>query len=58
MLNGSEDYEKLLPQYRYSKIGEFRTTLTDEEIKIFMGLLFAPESIFYRQSYHPSLNTN
>lgn len=39
MLDGSEDYEKLLPQYRYSKIGEFRTTLTDEEIKIFMSLL-------------------
>ena len=42
MLDGSEDYEKLLPQYRYSKIGEFRTTLTDEEIKIFMGLLLHP----------------
>ena len=39
MLDGSEDYEKLLPQYRYFKIGEFRTTLTDEEIKIFMSLL-------------------
>ena len=39
MLDGSEDYEKLLPQYRYSQIGEFRTTLTDEEIKIFMSLL-------------------
>jgi hypothetical protein len=39
MLSGSEDYEKLLPQYRYSKIDEFRTTLTDEEIKIFMSLL-------------------
>lgn len=42
MLDGSEDYEKLLPQYRYSKIGEFRTTLTDGEIKIFMGLLLHP----------------
>lgn len=42
MLDGSEDYEKLLPQYRYSKIGEFRTTLTDEEIKIFMSLLLHP----------------
>ena len=42
MLGGSEDYEKLLPQYRYSKIGEFRTTLTDEEIKIFMSLLLHP----------------
>lgn len=42
MLDGSEDYEKLLPQYRYSKIGEFRTTLTDEEIKIFMDLLLHP----------------
>ena len=42
MLDVSEDYEKLLPQYRYSKIGEFRTTLTDEEIKIFMDLLLHP----------------
>ena len=42
MLDSSEDYEKLLPQYRYSKIGEFRTTLTDEEIKIFMSLLLHP----------------
>ena len=42
MLDGSEDYEKLLPQYRYSQIGEFRTTLTDEEIKIFMSLLLHP----------------
>ncbi len=45
MLDGSEDYEKLLPRYRYSKIGEFRTTLTDEEIKIFMSLLLHPNRI-------------
>lgn len=39
MLNGTEDYTKLLPQYKYSKIDEYRTVLTDEEIKIFMSLL-------------------
>lgn len=42
MLDGAKDYEKLLPQYRYSKIDEFRTTLTNEEIKIFMSLLLHP----------------
>nr|QGT49747.1 hypothetical protein Melaina855_1340 [uncultured Candidatus Melainabacteria bacterium] len=45
MLAGSEDYEKLLPQYRYSKIDEFRISLTDEEIKIFMSLLLHPNRI-------------
>ncbi len=39
MLNGTEDYTKLLPQYKYSKVNEYRTVLTDEEIKIFMSLL-------------------
>lgn len=39
ILNGTEDYTKLIPQYRYAKVGEYRTCLTDEEIKIFMGLL-------------------
>lgn len=39
MLNGTEDYTKLLPQYKYSTVREYRTVLNDEEIKIFMGLL-------------------
>ena len=45
MLNGTEDYTKLLPQYKYSSVNEFRTTLTDEEIKIFMGLPLHPNRI-------------
>ena len=45
MLNGTEDYTKLLPQYKYSKVDEYRTVLTDEEIKIFMGLLLHPHRI-------------
>src|SRR5574344_1023819 len=44
-LNGTDDYEKLLPQYKYSCIDEYRTVLTDEEIKIFMGLLLHPNRI-------------
>ena len=44
-LNDTEDYTKLLPQYKYSSVNEFRTTLTDEEIKIFMGLLLHPNRI-------------
>ena len=39
MLNGTEDYTKLLPQYKYSSVDDYRTVLNDEEIKIFMGLL-------------------
>src|SRR5574344_1105406 len=44
-LNGTDDYEKLLPQYKYSCIDEYRTVLTDEEIKIFMGLLLHPSRL-------------
>lgn len=44
-LGDSEDYTKLLPQYKYSSVNEFRTSLTDEEIKIFMGLLLHPNRI-------------
>lgn len=44
-LGDSEDYTKLLPQYKYSSVNEFRTSLTDEEIKIFMGLLLNPNRI-------------
>ena len=39
MLNGTEDYTRLIPNYKYVSINEYRTCLTDEEIKIFMGLL-------------------
>lgn len=45
ILNGSENYELLLPQYKYSSIDEYRTVLTDVEIKIFMGLLLHPNRI-------------
>jgi putative transposase len=45
MLDGTEDYTKLLPQYKYSKIDEYRTCLTDEEIKIFMSLLLHPNRL-------------
>lgn len=45
MLNGTEDYTKLLPQYKYSSVDDYRTVLTDEEIKIFMGLLLHPNRL-------------
>ena len=45
MLNGTEDYTKLLPQYKYSSIDNYRTVLTNEEIKIFMGLLLHPNRL-------------
>lgn len=45
ILNGTEDYTKLIPQYKYSKVNEYRTILTDEEIKIFMGLLLHPNRL-------------
>ena len=45
MLNGTEDYTKLLPQYKYATVNEYRATLTDEEIKILMGLLLHPNRI-------------
>ena len=45
MLNGTEDYTKLLPQYKYSKIDEYRTVLTNEEIRIFMSLLLHPNRL-------------
>ena len=45
ILNGTEDYTKLLPQYKYSKIDEYRTVLTDEEIRIFMSLLLHPNRL-------------
>ena len=45
MLNGMEDYTKLLPQYKYSNVDEYRTVLNDDEIKIFMGLLLHPNRL-------------
>ena len=45
ILNGTEDYTKLIPQYRYAKVDEYRTCLTDEEIKIFIGLLLHPNRL-------------
>lgn len=42
IIDETEDYTKLIPQYRYAKVNEYRTCLTDEEIKIFMGLLLHP----------------
>ena len=45
MLNGTGDYTKLLPQYKYSTVLEYRTVLNDEEIKIFMGLLLHPNRL-------------
>ncbi len=45
MLNGTEDYTKLLPQYKYSSVNDYRTVLNDEEIKTFMGLLLHPNRL-------------
>lgn len=45
MLGSTEDYIILLPQYKYSKIDEYRTVLTGEEIKIFMGLVLHPNRL-------------
>ena len=45
LLNGTEDYTKLLPQYKYSSVNDYRTVLNDEEIKIFMGLLLHPNRL-------------
>ena len=44
-LNGTEDYTRLIPNYRYVSVNEYRTCLTDEEIKIFMSLLLHPNRI-------------
>lgn len=45
MLNETEDYTKLLPQYKYSSVNDYRTVLNNEEIKIFMGLLLHPNRL-------------
>ena len=45
MLSGTEDYTKLLPQYKYSSVNDYRTVLNDDEIKIFFGLLLHPNRL-------------
>ena len=45
MLNGTDDYTKLLPQYKYSSVNDYRTVLNNKEIKIFMGLLLHPNRL-------------
>ncbi|MCD8378208.1 MAG: transposase family protein [Candidatus Gastranaerophilales bacterium] len=45
MLNSTDDYTRLIPQYRYASVNEFRSTLTEEEMKIFMSLLLHPNRI-------------
>ena len=45
MLDGTEDYTRLIPNYKYVSVNEYRTCLTDEEIKIFMSLLLHPNRI-------------
>ena len=44
-LDGTEDYTRLIPNYKYVSVNEYRTCLTDEGIKIFMGLLLHPNRI-------------
>ena len=44
-LDGTEDYTRLIPNYKYVSVNEYRTCLTDEEIKTFMGLLLHPNRI-------------
>lgn len=44
-LNGTEDYSRLVPNYKYTSCLEFRTSLTDEEIKLFMSLLLHPNRL-------------
>lgn len=44
-LDGTEDYTRLIPNYKYVSVNEYRTCLTEEEIKIFMGLLLHPNRI-------------
>ena len=48
ILNETEDYTKLLPQYKYSSVDDYRTVLNDNEIKIFMGLLLHPNRLSIR----------
>lgn len=44
-LQGTEDYTKLVPSYKYTSSLEFRTSLTEKEIKIFISLLLHPNRI-------------
>lgn len=45
ILNGTENYELLLPQYKYSGVNKYRTVLSDEGIKIFIVLLLHPNRL-------------
>lgn len=45
LLDGTEDYTRLIPNYKYVSVNEYRTCLTDEEIKIFMSLLLHPNRL-------------
>lgn len=38
----SDDWTRLIPDYHYSSTTEYRTSLTDEEIRIFLKLLLNP----------------
>lgn len=44
-LNNTDDWTLLVPRYNYIKSSEFRTSLSDDEIKIFMNLLLHPNKI-------------
>ncbi len=41
-LDETEDYARLIHNYKYVSVNEYRTYLTDEEIKIFIDLLLHP----------------
>ena len=56
MLNRTEDYTKLLPLYKYSKLDDYRTVLTDEEATALtkyklkeQGQSFIPADITFRR---------
>lgn len=40
-LDGTSDWTRLVPEYNFKKAGEIRTSLTEEEIKIFMKILLS-----------------
>lgn len=44
-LNNTDDWALLIPQHKYTKSSEYRTSLNDDEIKIFMNLLLHPNKI-------------
>jgi len=44
-LNNTDDWTQLIPQYKYTKSSEYRTSLNDDEIKVFMNLLLHPNKL-------------